>query len=150
MKGKKISDIENTPYLWELEGLYLGGQPTPDGIVELAARGVRQVINLRSPGEFDDAQVKSKAEELGLNYIALPIMGANGLMAEVVAEISSLVEKESSSFVHCASGNRVAGWLIVDLVKNKGLDFEQAIEVASSVGLTNPGFIDQAEALLDN
>ena len=64
-------------------------------------------------------------------------------------KLSSMVNDTEIPFIHCGTANRVGAWLIVHLVKEKGMDFEAAVEVASNNGLTNPAFIEQAEDILN-
>ena len=66
-------------------GLYAGGQPSAAQLGELAAQGVRTVIDLRQPGEdrgFDETRV---AESLGLRYVRIPVAGAEGSMPPTCA-----------------------------------------------------------------
>lgn len=86
----------------------------------LAQGEVREVINLRQPGEtpdFDEAKAMAAA---GIAYHALPIGGAADLTRANVEEFDRLLRAagEQMTLVHCASGNRVgamvalrAGWI---------------------------------------
>ncbi|WP_204274988.1 tyrosine-protein phosphatase, partial [Enterobacter hormaechei] len=61
--------------------------PSAAQLRELAAQGVRTVIDLRQPDEdrgFDETHV---AESLGLRYVRIPVAGAEGLDAANVRAV---------------------------------------------------------------
>src|SRR5687767_14382467 len=56
------------------ERLYRGAQPKKDGLKKLASLGVKSILNLRGEDATTIAEQK-EAQELGLNYYALPMGG---------------------------------------------------------------------------
>jgi protein tyrosine phosphatase (PTP) superfamily phosphohydrolase (DUF442 family) len=59
------------------DDMFLAGQPTENGLRELRDRGVKVVVNLRTPEEmkaipFDEAALVSA---LGMKYVYLPVRG---------------------------------------------------------------------------
>lgn len=149
MKSSKINDYADMPYLWKLENFYLAGHPSDEALKDLAKKGLKTIFNLRSAGEFDYTDFIAQAKNYGIKYYQLPIMGPSGLDANICSELNKLVNDDDLIMVHCASANRVAGWLITYLVLNKKMDIEDAIEIAMENGLTNPGFIAQAQNVID-
>lgn len=89
--------------------------------VPLLAQGeVREVINLRQPGETPDFNEGAAVGAAGIAYHDLPIGGAADLTRANVEEFDRLLGTagDQLTLVHCASGNRVgamvalrAGWL---------------------------------------
>src|SRR5438309_2566207 len=51
--------------------LYRGGVPTPVGLQEIGALGVKMVIDLREAGEGTDFE-KEQVQKLGMKYINIP------------------------------------------------------------------------------
>lgn len=145
----RVTDIPGLAHLWVLDNLYLAGQPQMEETwTELAKRGVKKVINTRSEGEADFTSDMAKAKELGMEYVQIPVMGASGLDAEACEAISNAINEGETTMIHCGTANRVGGWLMTHLAGKQGMEFEKAIEVASNNGLSNPGFIEQAEAIV--
>ncbi|HJQ11183.1 MAG TPA: sulfur transferase domain-containing protein, partial [Gemmatimonadaceae bacterium] len=60
------------------EDVFISGQPTEKALRDLAAQGVKTVVNLRTPPEmvtrvpFDE---KALVSQLGMKYIHLPMRG---------------------------------------------------------------------------
>ena len=85
---------------------WAGGQPDPDAYRELAARGVRLVVDLRT-GSRDDPREDDPAllEHLGVDYLALPIRdGHVPSEAQVRRFLAAVRETEGVVFVHCGGG----------------------------------------------
>lgn len=145
---KRITDISGLTHLWHWENLYLAGQPDESALTQLSERGVTKVINIRGENEEDFSFEKNKCASLALDYSHIPVMGQEGLDAKACAEISKKVNTDENILIHCKSANRVGAWLITYLVSERGIDFEKACEIASESGLSNFGFIDEAQRVL--
>src|SRR5713226_4096194 len=50
-----------------------GGQPTMDDLVKMKAEGVKAIINLRQPAEYNAEEEAAKAKELGLRCFNIPV-----------------------------------------------------------------------------
>lgn len=81
---------------------------------------VREVINLRQPGETPDFDEGAAVAAAGIAYHQLPIGGAADLTRANVEKFDQLLRAAGDrlTLVHCASGNRVgamialrAGWI---------------------------------------
>lgn len=91
-------------------GLYCGGQPSEQELAALAADGVRSLINLRPPSEFDGFDEAGAAAKLGLNYTQIAITGSADLTREKIAEFCAALTTARAAgpvLVYCRSGNRV-------------------------------------------
>lgn len=96
--------------------LFRGGEPTAEGMQQLAKMGVKTIIDLRNPGEKKIPE-QDIATKLGLEYISIP-MGPQAPTEGQVKTFISLVEKakdnpkQGSVFLHCAHGSDRTGCLI--------------------------------------
>ena len=119
--------------------LYSSGQPAPDDLVQLAAAGVRTVINLRpatEPVEYDEAGAVAR---LGMRYVAVPVAGAPDLTPDTVARFSHELERARTHggvLLHCASGNRVGALVALDAGLTRRHPAAQAILLGRAAGLT--------------
>ena len=119
-----------------VEDSLAGGQPTADELAALAEQGFETVINLRMPDE--DATTAEVAEELGMNYVSLPIDGSAGLTEEnAIAFAELLGELEGPAVVHCGSGNRVGAMYALKAFYVDGMSSEEALAVGQEAGLTS-------------
>ncbi len=121
-----------------LEGVLTGGQPTAEQLAAAAGAGYRTVVNLRTPGELSSWDEASKAAELGLRYVAIPIAGADDLTADNARKLAELVDDPQALpvMVHCASGNRVGALFAVKAFHVDGEDAERALEIGREAGVT--------------
>lgn len=140
----RLTGVENAshPYPW----LVTGGQPSADGLEALAKAGICDVFDLRGAGEprgFDEAAV---ARSMQLNYLSIPVTPADFSDAKFTAFRHHLIAHgpQKPMFIHCAGGNRVGAALLPWLVLDKGLSYDSALEIARTVGLTNPELTKRA------
>lgn len=116
--------------------VYRSGQPSPQQLEELAAAGIKHIINLRPNSElsWDEAQ---QVAALGMHYHHLPIASATDINLANAAALAALLDNTDSqpTLVHCASSNRV-GALIGLQRANQGLPTEEAIAEGQRWGLT--------------
>ena len=85
---------------------WAGGQPDPEAYGELAERGVRLVVDLRT-GSRDDPREDDAAllGALGVAYLALPVRdGHVPSKAQVRRFLAAVRETEGVVFVHCGGG----------------------------------------------
>lgn len=149
MNTKRITDIPGLNFLWQVDNLYCAGQPSPDSFQGIKDLGVNKVFNMRHESEMDFEFEKTAFAELGIEYVQFSIMENGALSAEACHRLSEAINDNDKWFIHCGSANRIGGWLITYLVKYRNMDFETAVEIASNNGLTNPAFIEQAQAIID-
>ena len=136
--------------MWKLDNLYLSGQPSANSWEAIKDLGIKKIINLRDESEMDFSGEISTIEKLGMEYIQLPITKGGALLADNCKKLSDIIEADGNGphFIHCGTANRVGGWLMTYLSGYKGVDFEEAIDIATENGLTNVGFIDQAREIV--
>ena len=145
----RITDIPGVMHLWKYENIYLSGQPAPGSWEHIKNLGVKTIVNARWDFEADFSEQDKIVKELGINYVNIPVVDVrNGqLIPENCEKLSQLIKDGEDIYIHCGTANRIAAWLMTYLPKYKNMDFEKAVEVAQENGLSNPGFIGQAEAI---
>jgi len=137
LKTLDVSDIGLRNAKTPTPALVTSGQPTVSDLEALASRGVKNVVNLRTEGEFDDFDEAAEAERLGLNYIQLPIAGAQDINRENAQKLHEiLADLDGQTLLHCGSGNRVGALLAVKAATVDGKTREEAIEFGLAAGLT--------------
>lgn len=150
MKTKRITDIPGLMHLWQVDNLYLAGQPQDMSWDHIKELGVKKVINLRGEHEMDFSEEVKNVESRDLEYHQFPIVENGQLSAANCKKLSDMLNEDEPFFIHCGTANRVGGWLITYLSQYRGLSFDEAVDIAQENGLSNPGFIDQAEDIINS
>ena len=120
--------------------LWFAGQPDLEGLEAARDNGVSLVINMREPGELDWDEAAA-VESLGMRYANVPIPRQGPLPASALEEVEQLVKEhpDEQILIHCASGQRAAGWLATHMTSRHGLETQTALDVARRAGMTKPG-----------
>jgi tyrosine-protein phosphatase SIW14 len=120
------------------EHLYRGGQPLPEDIQELAAHGVKLVIDLREVGEATGIE-KEQVQKLGMRYVNVPMrpIGAP-TQAEIQRSLALILQNDSQRvFVHCRRGKDRTGTVIACYrIQHDGWKNEKALDEAKNYGLS--------------
>lgn len=134
---KPFYDIKN--FLRLNDQLCTGGQPSTEDLERMKAEGIKAIINLRRPSEYDAASEAGRARELGLRYFNIPV-DSNAPKDEQVEEFLKLIKNPENrpAFIHCATANRVAGFWMIHRVQVDEWKLEDAQKEAEKIGLTNP------------
>jgi tyrosine-protein phosphatase SIW14 len=120
------------------EHLYRGAQPLAGGMKELAALGVKTVINLRGPDEGTRAE-EDEARAAGLVYFSVPLPGFGRPRDEQVEKVLALINDARNwpVFVHCHHGEDRTGTIIaVYRISHDGWTVEQAKKEAKRYGMS--------------
>jgi protein tyrosine/serine phosphatase len=90
------------------ERFFRGAQPKEDQYGQLAALGIKTVIDLR---EDPEEYAKGKAEAAGLQYVNIPMIAKRYPQSSHVEQFMKLVDDPSTGkfFVHCAGGRHRTG-----------------------------------------
>jgi tyrosine-protein phosphatase SIW14 len=88
---------------------YRGAQPDGSDYVDLAAMGVRTVINLTSHDASSDEP--ALAQKAGLNYVHIPMTTREPPTPDKLAAFLRIVDDPASQpvFVHCVGGRHRTG-----------------------------------------
>jgi protein tyrosine/serine phosphatase len=90
------------------ERFYRGAQPKEADYKDLAALGIKTVIDLR---EDSESYEKREAEALGMRYVNIPMDDKEYPKSEQVSQFLKLVDDPATGkfFVHCAGGRHRTG-----------------------------------------
>ena len=105
--GRPTIDMAGIPHFRTVDSeTWAGGQPDAEAYGELAARGVRLVVDLRT-GSRDDPREDDVGllGRLGVGHLALPVRdGHVPSKAQVRRFVAAVRETEGVVFVHCGGG----------------------------------------------
>src|SRR5688500_18177688 len=107
---------------------YRGGQPLGEHYADLAALGVKTVINLIGGADVRDEE-KAMVEKHGMTYVHIPMNTRQEPTEEQIAAFMSAVDAEGAVYVHCVGGRHRTGVMtaIYRMTKD-GLTGEQAFK----------------------
>lgn len=118
------------------EGMISAGQPSKAEFRTLTSTEVRTVINLRGAGEEGTWDEAAMAEQMGLEYVNIPITGPEDLTRGAVDLFSDVLRKEEGDFlVHCGSSNRVGAMFALRAFWLMGKSKEEALAIGEKAGL---------------
>jgi len=121
------------------EQVCTGGQPTMEELEKLKAEGVKAIINLRMPSEYNSEEEAAKAKALGLRYFHIPFNNNDPKDEAVDQFLKVMADKQNLPvFIHCTTANRVGGFWMIRRVLVDGWTVEQAEDEAGKIGLRNP------------
>ena len=105
---------------------FRGGQPKQDEYKELAALGIKTVIDLRDdPQDYE----KTSVEALGMRYVNIAMSDKDYPAAAKIEEFLKLVDDPSTGkfYVHCAGGRHRTGVMgAVYRFNHYGWDYDRA------------------------
>ena len=118
-------------------GLLTGGQPSRDCLEAAREAGYRTVVNLRCVDEFNGFDEGRVVRELGLDYVSIPVAGADGLNVEAVASLDAVLAdtQRRPALIHCGSGNRVGALIAMHACRKRGLSVDEALACGEAAGL---------------
>ncbi len=129
----------------EFDGVFLAGQPTPEGFAEAQKAGMRTVVNLRAANELNWDE-KATVVELGMQYVHVPVASADALTDDVFQQMRQLLKDKTKRpmLVHCFSAGRVGATRLAHRVLDDGLTVEAAVAEAKTIGLKKEEYIAKA------
>ena len=119
-----------------LEDIATAGQPEEEHLKRLAEAGYKTVVDLRIPEEDRGLDEQESARQAGMEYVNIPV-GHEEVNDETFERFRELMAdpERRPVLVHCSSANRVGALLIPYLVLDEGKSTEEAVKIASEVGL---------------
>ncbi len=128
-----------------VSGWVTGGQPTEKQLAAFKAAGGEVVLDNRDtmePRGFDEPAAARKA---GLEYLSLPIVHG-AVTVDTMKRMHDMLRKLAGkrALLHCSSGNRTAAALIPYLIKEEGMEEEEAVDVAMRSGLRSAELMELA------
>jgi uncharacterized protein (TIGR01244 family) len=117
-----------------------GGVITPSAVAEIKQRGFKSIFDLQLPDEkgADVGGEAAAAKTAGITFVHVPFTPARPDDASVdrfVQEISK--PANTPAFIHCAGGNRAAGFWMIKRVLVDKWDVPRAQAEAESLGLSS-------------
>lgn len=130
------------------EGIFTTAQPSGEDLEELAEQGIQVVINLREQDEDDYLDNSEKVEELGMEYISIPVNSDDGPDEEEVAQVGEALDgAEGDVLMHCGSADRAGAVLALRGYWDQEMDRDEALEFGDAAGLTD--LREMVEATID-
>jgi protein tyrosine phosphatase (PTP) superfamily phosphohydrolase (DUF442 family) len=110
------------------DGYYRGGQPIGEHYAQLAALGVKTVINLTNDGD-GRAEEQALVEKHGMTYLSIPMSTRKAPTDQEIAAFMTAVDAEGAVYVHCVGGRHRTGVMtaIYRMTKD-GLTGDQAFK----------------------
>ncbi len=131
-----VSAIDNGNYygfvMWDLGTVLNSSQPDEMKLRELAASGVKTVINIRTEAEMEQVKKdgfdeEAVAKSLGLNYVRLPIV-ASEFSPVFLAKLSKAIEGSSGKILlHCNTATRTSYLWAAYINKYQGVELSEAM-----------------------
>ncbi len=126
-----------------------GGQPTLEDLATLKAEGIKAVINLRQPSEYDAEAEAAKARQLGLRYFNIPVSVAAPKDAQADEFLKLTADPANRpAFIHCASANRVGAFWMIRRVLVDGWKMGDAEAEARKIGMHSPTLVEFARSYI--
>ncbi len=129
-------------------GVLSGGVPSRAELEAAKAAGFCRLVDLRTPAEI--GAEPALAQELGLDYVLIPIGGAQDLTILNARRLAEAVRDAAQEpvIVFCRSGNRVGALFAVKAGLLDGAAPEAALALGESAGLADPGTAAAIRAML--
>lgn len=138
MPRKAESKKEDLPNFAKVnEKLYRGGQPTSEGIKQLAKMGIKTVINFRDPDDKMRREQKL-AEENGMKFFNPHLSNWFKPKDKDIEAILEIIQNPENQpvFIHCKRGADRTGTVVaVYRMKFENWDDKQANEEAKKYGI---------------
>lgn len=143
-----IAAVVGSGAVQSVDGISAAGQPSEAALKVFAESGYVAVIDLRTDGEnrgFDEARV---VDELGMDYVSMPIASADDINFDNASKLDTLIASyDGPVLVHCASSNRVGALLALADFENNG-DKDMALAKGKAAGMK--GLQGRVEEVLDS
>ncbi len=135
---------DSTFNLYKSGNIFISGQPTEENLETLAGKGVKLVINVRTPGEmkkfaeehFDEGSFIKLHD---MDYLNLGVGGSEGFKPEVIKEIAAkIADTNGKVLIHCGSGVR-ATWVWMAWLVNTGqCSIDEAVRLGKEATFSFP------------
>lgn len=131
-----IAAVKELGTVSAVDGMTASGQPDAAALEVFAESGYAAVIDLRGPDEERGFDQQAAVEDLGMDYINLPVVGRDGVSFDNAGKLSDILDRyDAPVLVHCGSSNRV-GALVALGASLDGAADDAALEAGREAGLT--------------
>jgi uncharacterized protein (TIGR01244 family) len=120
------------------------GQPRPEHFASLKEKGVKTVVNLRTPGEHRADEEQAEVERLGMKYINIPVVYREPTDAQV-DEFLKVTDDPANRpmLIHCTAAIRAGAFWMIRRVVRDGMSYDDALAEAQKVGLVNAPHLEE-------
>ena len=126
-----------------------GGQPTLEDLARMKAEGVRAILNLRRPSEYNAEEEALKAKELGLRYFNVPVNSAEPKDEQADEFLKLMADPQNRPvFIHCATANRVGAFWMIRRVLVDHWKLDDAEAEARKMGTHSQSLFDFARSYI--
>ena len=107
-ENARLSSIRIDNFGMVNDHYYRGAQPTASDYQDLAALGVKTVVDLTFDGREDE---KGLVEASGMKFVSIPLTTTDAPSGEAIARFLSLVNEPANQpvYVHCQGGRHRTG-----------------------------------------
>lgn len=128
----------------------VGGQPSDQAYAKAAANGFRSVLTLRSRSDgVDLLRERFMVEKTQLRYFNLPVLSPLPKPTQIEEFLVLLRDKRNQPMlINCAFAERVAPYMMIFNLVERGWSEERAVEEASKSGLRRDGLQELARSYL--
>ncbi len=129
--------------MWDLGSILNASQPDEKKLRELAAQGVKTIVNIRGTAEMEDLKrngfdEEALAKELGMTYHNIPLTSWKTFTPEALDQIAKAFEAADGKILyHCQSANRTTQALVPYLVKYQGMSVDEATKIGEAMRWNN-------------
>jgi uncharacterized protein (TIGR01244 family) len=141
-----LAAIQGLPNAFEpLPGWVTGGQPSAEQVAALKGAGCEVVMDNRDPMEPRAFDEPAAVRAAGMEYVNIPIVHG-AVTADTMKQMHEAVRRLAGrkALLHCSSGNRTAAALIPYLMLDGGMEQEEAVETAMTMGLRSAELMELA------
>jgi tyrosine-protein phosphatase SIW14 len=118
--------------------LFRGAEPSPAGLNDLRAMGIKLVIDLRKEGAGRDAE-KQAVEALGMKYVNVGLKAWKAPSEDNIRQVLTLISEAGNDpvFVHCLRGKDRTGTVIACYrIQHDGWNNQRALAEAHEFGMS--------------
>ncbi len=118
--------------------IYRGGQPTEDGLKQLAHMGVKTILDLQEGGSRARRE-EDLVNSLGMRYVNVPMRGMQVPSSDQIERVLATLENraEGPVFVHCKRGADRTGMVIACYrIRHDGWGNKKALAEARDHGMS--------------
>jgi len=119
------------------ESVYRGAQPSQQGFHNLAALGVKTIVDLRGGGGRSSTEEK-RVEAAGMKYINIPMNGHAAPTEQQISKLLALLNDSAGGpvFVHCRRGADRTGTIMACYrIAHDHWENQKALEEAKANGM---------------
>jgi uncharacterized protein (TIGR01244 family) len=130
--------------LWDMGDVLNSSQPSEAKLRELAAKGVKTVINIRTDAEMERVKSEGFDEEavtkaLGLEYVRVPMQAPGDFNPANLDKLAKAIEgAKGKVLLHCTTATRTSHVWVAYLVRYQGVVLNDAMKHGMAMRLSDP------------